>query len=482
MKGLRARVSTLIVALCIVFCATCSSESRTLRVTGDVEREQVLQDYQGWLVDRIHYDDQVQEAIPLRAILNEVGITGNDVTIFFSSSDGAVARVPLDQILDDGWLRLSSEYGWQFISEKHPRQAKIKFMDYLVVAASEPKSKAPCVRIIDENNEITLTYGDLFMADGISRLVLEGEAKKGSYNTTAYSRRTLIPIANYLQDRQSGELRVALAYYADGSQGVISLNGFLEWRGNSADYLGPDGRSRKKNIIGIWVNPPELCITQMVPEALVALEHGSVLIILLDGLSYYDLKALAPPFLSAQSVKQARTVMPSITPVALGSILTGMLPKENGITNRGMRDLKVDDVFAHATKMGKSSVMVEGSTKVINTSVPQLLNPDLDSDGTTDEEVFATAQKQLATGVDLLFVHFHGYDDIAHSHGPLSPEASAKLMELDGYVESLCVGFSGTVLVIADHGQHATSEDKLGDHGEFRALDMTVPWIRWEQP
>ena len=45
----------------------------------------------------------------------------------------------------------------------------------------------------------------------------------------------------------------------------------------------------------------------------------------------------------------------------------------------------------------------------------------------------------------------------------------------------LCEQFSGTVFVLADHGQHPSTGEKLGEHGEFHHLDLTVPWISWEQ-
>ena len=275
-------------------------------------------------------------------------------------------------------------------------------------------------------------------------------------------------------------LTAALAYYGDGSQGEISVSGFFEWRGNSADYIGPNGKDRKKDIIGVWADAPGISVTDTASEALLALEKNRVLVILLDGLGYYDIKELKPAFLSGKNPMPARTVMPSVSSVALAAVLTGKLPSENGIQAEKMREPSVDDMFAVASKMGKTSAMVEGSTKLINTSVEQLLNPDVNGNGSTDDEVFACAKKQLDDGVELVFVHFHGYDDIAHTHGHLSKEASLKMEELDDYVRQLCTGFYGTVLVTADHGQHRIDGDKLGEHGEFRLRDMTVPWIRFE--
>lgn len=337
----------------------------------------------------------------------------------------------------------------------------------LSTVCSAQSSKAACVRIITGTSEVTLTYEQLFATEETQN---------------AYSKRDLIPIANFLDARSLQEFSSALAYYGDGSQGQISLAGFLEWRGNTDDYLGSDGKSRKKDIIGIWLNAPELSIAHIVPEALSALEQGRVLVILLDGLSYYDLQALEPAFLSAKQVLPARTVMPPISPVALATILTGELPNKTGVQSRSDREVKVDDIFVTIGKKGKTAAIIEGSTKLINTSLEQILNPDLNGNGSTDDEVFASAKAQLEAGLDFVFVHFHGYDDLAHTYGPLSPESSLKLLELDTYVEQLCADFFGTILVMADHGQHSTEGNKLGDHGEFQVLDMTIPWVKWVQP
>lgn len=456
------------------------SPSASLVITGDVEKEICLADYGDWPIVQRDYGDEKQKCIALLPLLSAAGITGEKVSVFFSSPDGAVAEIPLEQINENSLLRLSAEGGWQFIAPDHPPQVGIKFMDYIVIKASEPSFRASCVRIIDGENEQVLTYGELFMADRIERLVLDGQAKKGELLTNVYRRRSLIPLQNYIETTSREDIQTGLAFYASGDQGEISLEGFLEWRGNSVDYLGPDGKTRKKDLMGIWVDPPKLSIKQVVSKSLSAIEKGRVLVILLDGLSYYDVQRAKPEFLSSNNPKKAHTVMPSITPVSLAAALTGKLPNQTGITDRGMRELLSDDIFVELDKMGKTSAMVSGEMKVINTSKEQILNPDLNGDGSTDDEVFACAKKQLEKEIDFIFVHFHGYDDVAHTHGPLSSEALEKLTLLDGYVEELVSNFKGTIFIIADHGQHETFGEKLGDHGEFRLLDMTIPWIEIE--
>lgn len=449
----------------------------SLVVTGDVVREVVLTGCEGWETVKIEYRGAVYDGVPLLSVLAQAEVCGEQVQILLAAHDGVVAALSLDEITQDCCLFWHPENRWQFTAPDHPPQARVKDLEYVVVIGTGPE--VPGVRIIHGLEESTVTYGTLFTADALQRLIKEGEARRGDCSVTAFTKRSLIPLGQFVG---GAELPAALAYFADGSQLEVPLDGFLEWRGRSGDYLGPDGRTRRPDLKGLWLDPPELSVTQLLPAALQALETGRVLIVLLDGLGYYELIQVQPPFLGSKQVQRARTVFPSITPVALASLLTGELPPRHGITARGQRELQVPDLFARAAELGKDSVMVEGTTKVVNTSISPVLNADLDGDGTTDGEIFRAAQEELARGADLVFVHFHGYDDVAHSCGPFSPEAAAKLLELDAYVEDLCQGFTGTVFVLADHGQHPAAGDKLGDHGQFSLLDLTIPWLKWEQP
>ena len=139
----------------------------------------------------------------------------------------------------------------------------------------------------------------------------------------------------------------------------------------------------------------------------------------------------------------------------------------------------ITDLPAQVKKLGKSCTVVEGDTTLIELSVSQELNPDANKDGSTDDEVFASAKKALASGLDFTFVHFHGYDDVSHTYGPMSSQASAELKALDSYLSELCSQFTGTLIVTADHGQYSVAAGgKLGEHGEFRPSSMTIPIIQ----
>lgn len=179
----------------------------------------------------------------------------------------------------------------------------------------------------------------------------------------------------------------------------------------------------------------------------------------------------------------ASGVYPTITPVNYAAMVTGRPPAENGVHKRGDHDLDCETIFDAAAQAGKSVFIAEGDAQILNFSVPQALNADLDGDGDTDGEVFACALAHTAD-TELLFVHFHGIDDTGHAYGPLSPENLEKIARTDAWVGELLSAWDGTVLLSADHGQHENDgsgdsayADKRGVHGDFAASDLLVPLL-----
>lgn len=239
--------------------------------------------------------------------------------------------------------------------------------------------------------------------------------------------------------------------------------------------------------------------TQTYYDALEGLEKNeSVLIILLDGLGYSQyLEAMESgngEFLKAVPIgEKVETYMPSISPVGLANMITGVSPKEHGITERGKMDVQVVDLFEKAKDMGKSAVYLEGDMSLIATSLKPVLHVDKNQDGYTDDEVYdrailevgnlrkeeADLKENQEDFTDLLFVHFHGIDDVSHTYGPTSEEAKNRTKMIDGYLKELTQGFTGRLIISADHGQH-TGVDGKGEHGTDCAEDLQVPYIKVE--
>ena len=474
------------ILLCITLCAGCSSLGTSdeavsykpaLIVTGDVQNELTLTDLSDFVVQPVESGDEILSGALAGDLLDAAGVVGDSQTVYFSSPDGVMASMPIDQARDVA-LCFSST-GWTLLAKNHPPQAHMKQLSHIVVCADSPPGDERCLRIIDGDKTLTYSYGQLFLQDAVSKLVLEGQPQRMvdgvTYSVDAYTRRSLIPLS-HLTGLDSG---TALCYLASGEQVAIDLAGYIQWRGNSADYIEPNGRSRQVDVIGIWLNAPEASVTDVADMALTVLDGNRVLIIEVDGLGYDACLRFIDHGcvnLSRFHVQKARTVMPSISNVALAAIITGQTPDQTGINARKDRDVGVPDIFKQAQSSGKTCAVIEGNSTLINMGVDQTLNADTNGDGFTDDEVHQSALDAIAQGMDLIYVHYHGLDDAGHTYGPFSQESQNKMLELDAYIGELLQSFSGTVILISDHGMHEVNlEDELGMHGTFVPLDMIVP-------
>jgi hypothetical protein len=210
-----------------------------------------------------------------------------------------------------------------------------------------------------------------------------------------------------------------------------------------------------------------------------------VALIFLDGFGYVrysealavgsipNLAALGEPLVGL-------TTYPSITSVSTASLLTGASPDVHGADQRGIRKTDTETLFDVATSAGLKVVAVEGESVSFALRGAELeLSADLDGNGSTDDNVLASALDVLRTGPpDVLFVHFHGIDDTGHGYGPGSAEESAAVEEVDSAVGRIVEMLpEGTLIVVfADHGMHKVEEEgRLGNHGHLLERDMFIP-------
>lgn len=237
-----------------------------------------------------------------------------------------------------------------------------------------------------------------------------------------------------------------------------------------------------KKPVGIMENPPSASITDIKDMVLELVDKDrKVLLIYIDGMGYgiYEKAANAGclPYIAALGRgMKAMTVYPSITDVTFASMVTGETPKYTGIHNRDKKSMPVETIFDIVSKKGKSSKVIEGDIKILTDEVETVLNIDENKNGTIDDEIYACAMKELQNPPDVLLVHFHSFDDMGHEYGPDSEEAIAQLSVLDSFVENMAAGYTGEVIITADHGMH--EYEGGGSHGAFLYSDMFIPIIR----
>lgn len=437
----------------------------TLVVTGDVAVELELDDYSNFDTTTVVKNDETLLGVLLSDVLASANMYDASSSVMVAAYDGVMAELSVLDIADCV-LVSSSANGWQLVAPSHSPQAGVKDIEYIVVIAQTIDDSTAVLGIIDDDQDTVLSYGQLFLQDGVIVNVLESTASSYDIDTGVYNRLEVLPISQYITSSD-----YVVGYFSDGSQKVIEADGYIEWRGNSADYISANGKSRTAGIIGIWADAPELCLTDV--ASTVASCTDDVLIIEIDGLGMNTLYYHNWSYLASQDVETMRVVMPSISNVGIAAIVTGKTPDINGVAQLGDRELLVDDIFVGCD----SCFVVEGSSSLINMSIDQQLNSDLNNSGSNDDEVYASAMAVIGQ-YQLTYVHFHGYDDFSHNYGPYSDEVAVKALELDAYVKAMVEAHTGTVIIVSDHGQHDTgNSDKLGAHGTFIYEDMTVPYI-----
>ena len=469
----------LIIYSLLFFCLIgCNSDSDytnvNVSIMGDIYQPIILDGFSDYKITKLDYNDSKVDVISVKDVIDSVEIISVDSSITFYSYDGVIARVGYDQI-DSLYLTYKLGNGFSVISLDHPPQIGVKFIEKIVIV-SNTNDIDKTFNVINKDHTTRYTYGELFYLESLNSIVLEGQPNKGEFTLDVYTKREVIPLSSFCD----GELSNPLGIFSDSSELVLDIDGYIELRSNSVDYIDSDKKTRIKDLKGIWFDYPLVSIIDIYDRVLNSKED--VMIILVDGLginTYYTngfdyLNSLSydnHPFIS-YNLQHARTVYPSISPVALSSLVTGTLPNVHGIIDRSGKDLKVDDMY-----LNLDSIIIEGYSTLINLSKSQMLNIDTNDNNSNDDEVFQQALLAIKEQPELLFLHFHGYDDLSHTYGPHVIETKEKAVELDSYIKSLVDEFNGRIIITSDHGQHDTNGKKLGDHGEIRHEDMIIPII-----
>lgn len=225
-----------------------------------------------------------------------------------------------------------------------------------------------------------------------------------------------------------------------------------------------DGQLRHNDlpVLGVVLNAPESTVMDIYPMVKQGLdEQLRVLVIEVDGLGYLMQDVLTAPW----QLHPTLSTFPSISNVALAAMLTGKGPDETGIKSRNDRLIEVDTIF----ELVDDSIYIEGDMALVSTRIEVQLHIDRNGNG-TDDEVFEAAKKAVMTDASLIFVHFHGVDDVSHDYGPRHAFTVKKWEEIREYILKLQSMFEGRIILVSDHGLYQVEEE--GTHGLFHAESM----------
>ena len=222
-------------------------------------------------------------------------------------------------------------------------------------------------------------------------------------------------------------------------------------------------------------------------EVLIDGNFEHVVMIFLDGFGFNKFQYAVENNLitfqkNAEQILQAITVYPPRTITGSAAVITGLLPKENGVDRSGIRNTDSETIFDIVAENGLSSSAIEGESLAFNLRNTKVqLSGDRDLNGGTDDNVFANAMDVMNSSMPrLLWIHFHGIDDYGHTYGPANPKVDKKISEINGYLEQIFLALPENTLIIyfADHGMHEVHEEgRSGNHGHLIQEDMLVPVI-----
>ena len=441
-------------------------------VTGDVERVFVMDRESAGQFEgtRINDDGAAFSAVLLADVVKVASSRARDYSLLLVGVDGLAAMISGED-LNGCYITYSSEYAWQCINFNHPVSSRIKMLYEIVVVAGENSEDPMATGLVDAAGSRRVSAGRLRLSPHEAGLNFEGRSEKNGKAVTVFTPYRRIPLGSLL------ETQGMICFVGRNGAMIYERNigtAFLEVAGNTLRYRN------MYDVAGVMADAPMLNISEVYRDALYFLERGEqVLIIELDGWGWEMYLRAEQPYLGGLNAMKALAVFPPLSPVGLASMLTGELPAVHGIHDRTNREPAAEDIFAMAAAMGKKAIYIEGNTSLIRTSLPPVLSPDLNGVNGTDDEVYANAKVAMVENPDLLFVHFHGIDDVAATYGPYAPETLAKIFYIDALVAELAAAWSGRIIITADHGLHLTSNEISGggDHGVFRAEDMLVPYI-----
>ena len=443
---MKRAISCVMAAALLLALAACGDAfERVLRLEGDAE---------SYAFTARRYEQPIDLAL---AFAEHIETRAEAFDLLLMGADGFTARVSGGD-LSGCALVYSKEFGWEFRSERHPPSANVKNLAGIAVVSTSEDLRT--VRFLHGDELRTITAGQLRLLEYRRVLREEGASQKNGLGVTVYTTQCRVPLADMLP---GGDSFCAMGFSGEAMffRGEASL---LAGQ-NQVDLLLPDGRILR-DLAGVMADPPGFLITETCHDALRALEEGQrVMIIELDGMGW-DMLPYAP-YLDSLAPRRALACYPSISPVGLAAMLTGVTPDVNGIRDRENRAPACEDLFAKAEALGKTAAYIEGRHSLIETSLAPAL-----ALGAAD--AYMLAKQALAESPDLLFLHFHEIDESAHEFGPHAGETQAAVAEIDGYVRGLAAGFGGRVIITADHGLHGTEDG--GNHGLFLPEDMLVPY------
>ncbi len=476
-KTKKSSVGIVATLLLVILFSGCTSfegypENSAFFVVGDVEQ---TVKFSGNDVDG--YYDITDEGIDYKAVSLETVITmatpiTDDYSVLLVGKDGLTSEISNNK-LNDCHIAYTDALGWQHITNSYPISSRIKLIDKIVVVSNDVKNDY--AGFSDDQQTTFLSAGSIYKSGYSHVLNFEGKSEIGGETVTVYTRTVTVPLSQLLDFESSIGI-----YTKDGNSfhDRPNENSAVLFLDNSISYIKSSGEI-VENVAGIVSDPSLFSISELYGDILRFIQNGEkVFVIELDGFgkNIYD-KADEQgfiPFISSLDLQTANAFYPTISNVNLATMVTGKKPFETGVLKRGDKEFNGQDIFEVLKEQGKTSVYIEGSMTLLDTSIQPILSVPKEGES-SDVAVFNNTLEAIKQNPDFIYTHFHGIDDDATEFGPYSEQNMATVQQIDSFVKQLADIFDGTIIIIADHG--VDEFEDAGAHGFVSKNNIIVPYI-----
>lgn len=188
---------------------------------------------------------------------------------------------------------------------------------------------------------------------------------------------------------------------------------------------------------------------------------------------------LIPEMMNVALVVPMLSVFPPKTPVCFGSMYTGAMPSEHGITHYEKKQIIIDSYFDALMRDKKKVAIV--SVKAQSMDI-LYRGRDIDYFSVKNDSVAVDKGIELITQniYDVIIIYNQEYDDMLHRTHSKSLFAKRALKHynesfrrIKDVVKEYYSGFNTLVGALTDHGSHR-SKYILGTHGKNIPKDMNI--------
>ncbi|MDH4155967.1 MAG: hypothetical protein OEW00_01650 [candidate division Zixibacteria bacterium] len=330
------------------------------------------------------------------------------------------------------------------------------------------KSRFREIPVIIGRRDMTLSLDRLIREYFVAVDWTEGQSEKGGVSARVGQR--------------PARLRRFLVFLVDGRVLDKADDTLVRQYSKSRSRFDIKGLPRLEDrIAGVWIDPPKTGTDVLTAEFVRLLQSGPLLVEYWDGLGWQFLESgyLGGKFYQdVGEVKMAHAVFPPTTASNCRAMAYG------GLTNSD----EARNLFHCLAQLNIGYQVLEGDRCLYPVPGKVRLHP-ADSPEEKDLLVYQSARSIIDSGAPpLVFMHYHGLDDLLHTCGPYGKRTVAHFLHLLEWHRELTARWTGNILIISDHGGHAALSEgaaggKTGDrngegsHGDFIFADMAIPLI-----